>query len=74
MDIPRYIKERIQLLRMDNNINITVSEARSLANDILCFMDINQIISILELDEGEILTDLILNGNIEADKLNAFLK
>ena len=59
---------------MDNNINITVSEARSLANDILCFMDINQIISILELDEGEILTDLILNGNIEADKLNAFLK
>lgn len=59
---------------MSTNTNdITVSEARHAANDILTYLDIGEIITLLELEEGEVLTQLILDGIVDLGPLYAFI-
>lgn len=53
--------------------DITISEARYAANDILTYLDISEIITLMELEEGEILTQLILDGTVDLGRLYAFI-
>lgn len=57
---------------MNTNTEITVSEARNAANAILTYLDIVDVLNYLELDEGDVLTQLILEGIIDLGQLDAF--
>lgn len=57
---------------MNTNTEITVSEARNAANAILTYLDIVDVLNYLELDEGDVLTQLILEGTIDLGQLDAF--
>lgn len=54
------------------NEQYTVSEAKDMANSMLTYMDITELLAFLEVDEGELLTTLILEGTIDVSSFYGF--
>ena len=59
---------------MNINEQCTVSEAKNIANSMLTYMDIAEILEFLEVDEGELLTTLILEDIIDVSSFYGFFQ